>query len=174
MKIQRFIKQSEVDAPPEIVFAWHEQPGAVERLTPPWERVEVLERPPMRAGLRVGTRVVFKVYTGPFWRLWVAEHTEYEPPHLFADIQRRGPFAYWYHRHRFEKTSRGATLMTDEIEYALPMGWLGELAAGDFTRDKLRRMFDYRHRVVAEQVGVVAGRPSTPFVNPWRSGVILF
>ena len=27
----------------ESVFAWHERPGAFERLTPPWERAEVLE-----------------------------------------------------------------------------------------------------------------------------------
>ena len=102
-------------------------------------------------GLHVGARVIFKVYTGPFWRRWVAEHTEYEPPHLFADVQRQGPFAYWHHRHRFEPTERGTTLMTDEIDYALPLGWLGELFGGAFTRVKLQRMFDYRHQVVAQQ-----------------------
>lgn len=102
-------------------------------------------------GLHVGARVIFKVYTGPFWRRWVAEHTEYEPPHLFADVQRQGPFAYWHHRHRFEPTARGTTLMTDEIDYALPLGWLGELFGGAFTRVKLQRMFDYRHQVVAQQ-----------------------
>lgn len=42
--------------------------------------------------------------------------------------------------------------MTDEIEYALPLGWLGELVAGNFTREKLRRMFDYRHEVVARKM----------------------
>lgn len=150
MKKQRFIQQSEIAAPPAVVFAWHEQPGAVERLTPPWERVKMVQP---ATGLQIGTRVVFKVYTGPFWRRWVAEHTEYEPPHLFADTQRQGPFAYWYHRHRFELTAQGTTLMIDEIEYALPLGWLGELVAGRFTRAKLRRMFAYRHQVVAEQMG---------------------
>lgn len=148
LRVQRFSKQSEIAAQPSAVFSWHEQPGIVERLTPPWERVEVLEH---ASGLRVGSRVVFKIHTGPFSRLWVAEHTEYHPPNLFADIQRQGPFAYWYHRHRFEPTSRGTTLMTDEVDYALPMGWLGELVAGSFTRKKLERMFDYRHQVVAKQ-----------------------
>ncbi|MFN0108387.1 MAG: SRPBCC family protein [Blastocatellia bacterium] len=152
MKLQRFAKQSEIAATPETVFAWHEQPGAVEQLTPPWERAEVLERPDPQMGLQIGTRVVFKVFTGPFWRLWVAEHIEYNPPNLFTDIQLRGPFAYWRHSHRFEPTERGSTLMTDEIEYALPLGWLGELVAGDFTRKKLSRMFDYRHQVVAEKL----------------------
>jgi ligand-binding SRPBCC domain-containing protein len=147
MNKQRFVKQSEVPAPPDAVFAWHEQPGAVERLTPPWERVEMVER---GDSLRIGTRVIFKVFTGPFAKLWVAEHVEYDPPHLFADVQRRGPFAYWYHHHRFAPTAQGTTLMTDEVEYALPLGWLGALVGGGFVRAKLQKMFDYRHQVVQQ------------------------
>lgn len=147
MTKQRFVKQSEVSAPPVEVFAWHERPGAVERLTPPWERVEMIER---GDGLRVGTRVVFKVFAGPFARLWVAEHVEYDPPHLFADVQRRGPFAYWYHRHRFAPTAQETTLMIDEVEYALPLGGLGAWLGGGFVRAKLQKMFDYRHQVVQQ------------------------
>lgn len=154
MKKQRFSQQSEIDAPLAVVFAWHEQPGIVEQLTPPWEHIEMVEQP---NGLQVGTRVIFKVYTGPFWRYWVAEHTEYDPPYLFADVQRQGPFAYWYHRHHFAPTAHGTTLMTDEIEYALPLSWLGELVAGKFTRNKLQRMFDYRHQVVAEKMHAPQG-----------------
>lgn len=102
------------------------------------------------AGLQVGTRVVFKVCAGPFAKLWLAEHVEYDPPHLFADVQRRGPFAYWYHRHLFAPTTQGTTLMTDEVEYALPLGWLGAWLGGGFVRAKLQKMFDYRHQVVQQ------------------------
>ncbi len=146
MSKQKFIKQTEIFAPPELVFAWHEQPGVVEKLTPPWERVKVLER---ATDIKPGARVVFRVYTGPIGQNWVAEHTEYEPPHLFADIQRKGPFAYWYHRHRFERTERNTTMMIDEVDYELPLGVLGEIFGGAFTRRKLQRMFDYRHSVVS-------------------------
>lgn len=144
---QRFIKQTEIPAPPEAVFAWHEQPGAVEKLTPPWEKVEMVKR---AENLQVGARVIFKVFTGPFPKTWVAEHVEYDPPRLFADIQREGPFAYWYHRHRFERTERGTTMMIDDVEYELPLGWLGELFGSGFARAKLEKMFDYRHQVVLE------------------------
>lgn len=147
MSRQRFKKQTEVTAPPEAVFAWHEQPGAVERLTPPWEKVRMVKR---GESLRIGTVVIFKVFAGPFTKTWVAEHVEYDPPRLFADIQRQGPFAYWYHRHWFEATERGTTMMTDDVEYELPLGWLGELFGGGFTRSKLERMFAYRHQVVLE------------------------
>lgn len=143
----RFIKQTEISASPEAVFAWHEQSGAVEKLTPPWEKVEMVKR---GDSLRVGTRVVFKVFTGPLWRKWVAEHVEYDPPKMFADIQRQGPFAYWYHRHRFEPTVQGTTMMIDDIEYELPLGWLGELFGGGYARAKLEKMFAYRHQVVLD------------------------
>jgi ligand-binding SRPBCC domain-containing protein len=42
-------------------------------------------------------------------------------------------------------------MMIDEIDYALPFGWLGDLVAGPLVRKKLQRVFDYRHRVLAEK-----------------------
>ena len=41
--------------PAEAVFAWHARPGAIERLTPPWEHVQVIER---SGGIEDGGRVV--------------------------------------------------------------------------------------------------------------------
>ena len=147
MQKQIFRLESEINARPKDVFAWHERPGAVEDLTPPWERVEMLVR---AENLQVGARVVFKIRNGPLSKAWVAEHTEYNPPHLFTDVQRQGPFAHWVHRHRFEPTASGKTRMIDEVDYALPFVWLGELAAGWFVRARLQKMFAYRHQVVAK------------------------
>ena len=39
----RFVKETRIAAPPAVVFAFHESPGALLRLTPPWERVELIE-----------------------------------------------------------------------------------------------------------------------------------
>jgi ligand-binding SRPBCC domain-containing protein len=118
-------------------------------LTPPWERVEIIER---ANNIQVGARVVIKTFIGPFSRLWIAEHTEYIPNRLFVDVQRSGPFAVWHHRHRFEPTARGTTIYTDDVEYALPLGWLGQLVVSRFVRAKLERLFDYRHHVVVESM----------------------
>jgi ligand-binding SRPBCC domain-containing protein len=148
MKTEKFIKQSELDASPEEVFAFHENPEVLLYLTPPWERVEVVQ---MAGGIQVGTKTIIKTFLGPLSQIWEAEHTEYIPNRLFADIQRRGPFAYWYHKHRFEPTDKGTTMMIDEVEYALPMGWLGKLFGGAFVRAKLQKMFDYRHEVLAKK-----------------------
>lgn len=150
----RFEKQSRIAAPPERVFAFHESPGALERLNPPWERVRVVEG---GGSLRPGTRVVLEVRLGPVLVRWVALHTEYEPGRLFADTQLGGPFARWYHRHWFLDDGGGGTLLRDEVDFEPPLGLPGRLLAGGFLRSKLTRLFDYRHE--ATRRAVEAGPP---------------
>lgn len=145
----RYAHESRIAAPPEAVFAFHEAPGALQRLTPPWERVEVVEA---GSGLRVGGRVVLRMRVGPFRLRWVAVHTEYDPPHGFADRQESGPFARWNHRHRFLDDGRGGTLLRDEVEFEPPLGWLGRALGGRLIRARLRRMFAYRHEVTRSAV----------------------
>lgn len=50
-------------------------------------------------------------------------------------------------RHRFEPDGLSACRLEDDIEYALPFGWLGSIVAGSVVRGKLDRMFAYRHAV---------------------------
>jgi ligand-binding SRPBCC domain-containing protein len=139
-----FIKETRIAATPEQVFAFHESDGALERLTPPWERVEVEEG---GHSLKPGSRVVIRTKFGPITVRWVAEHTEYDPPRLFADRQVSGPFASWHHRHHFLDDGEGGTLLRDEVEYEPPLGLFGRAVAGGYLARKLRRMFDFRHEV---------------------------
>ena len=53
-----FVKESRIAAAPSAVFAFHESRGALERLTPPWEQVELVEG---GDSIRPGSRVVLKV-----------------------------------------------------------------------------------------------------------------
>jgi ligand-binding SRPBCC domain-containing protein len=152
----RFVKETRIAAPPEAVFAFHERPGALEAITPPWERVRLVEG---GGSIRPGSRVVLETKVGPFPLRWVAEHTEYDPPRLFADRQISGPFASWYHRHEFLDDGRGGTLFRDEITYEPPLGALGRLLSGPFVRRKLERMFDYRHEVTRRDVEAGMGPP---------------
>jgi ligand-binding SRPBCC domain-containing protein len=138
----RFIKESRIAAPIDRVFAFHESPDALVRLTPPWEKVEIEES---AGSILPGSRVKLRTRFGPFRLRLIAEHTEYDPPNLFADRQVRGPFASWYHRHLFRTDGSDATILRDEIEFELPLGSLGKLLGGKMVERKLRRMFDYRH-----------------------------
>jgi ligand-binding SRPBCC domain-containing protein len=152
----RFVKESQIDAGPAVVFAFHESTGALLRLTPPWEHVRLLQG---GDSLRPGSRVVLETHVGPFPCQWVAEHTEYEPGRMFADRQIRGPFASWYHRHLFLDDGRGGTILHDEVDYEPPMGAMGRLLLKGYLRNRLQRLFDWRHettRQIVESSGLPA------------------
>jgi ligand-binding SRPBCC domain-containing protein len=143
----KFVKESLIRAPPGRVFAFHELPDALARLTPPWERTRVVSAAP---DLRVGSRAV--VETRLFGLVpvrWVAEHTAYDPPRMFEDVQLRGPFRSWVHTHRVLPHENGS-LLRDEIDFEPPLWALGKLAAPLLIEPRLRRLFDYRHRVTRE------------------------
>jgi ligand-binding SRPBCC domain-containing protein len=145
----QFVKESRIDAPPARVFAFHESPGALGRLTPPWEKVEVESG---GTSIKTGSRVVLVTKLGPIPLRWVAEHTEYDPPRSFADRQVSGPFARWHHRHEFLDDGQGGTILRDVVDYEPPLGMLGRVVGGAFLKSKLGKLFDYRHRVTREIV----------------------
>jgi len=140
-----FIRRLVVPVSPEALFAWHERPGAFERLSPPWDRPRVLHA---EGGIRDGARVRLSVQTGPFRTTWEIEHEGYEAGRQFCDVLRRGPFASWRHVHAMRPHPLGSEL-EDRIDYALPGGPLGALVAGRFTERTLARVFRYRHAVTA-------------------------
>jgi ligand-binding SRPBCC domain-containing protein len=143
----RFKKESVIAASAERVFAFHEAPDAFERLQPPWQKTEVIQAP---ASLEVGTRVVLRVKVGPFWQRMVAEHVEYEPGRMFADRLVKGPFKSWLHRHVVTPRGPDECVLTDDIEYELPLGALGRTFGGAFARRNLERLFEYRHEVTRQ------------------------
>jgi uncharacterized protein (TIGR01777 family) len=130
-------------------FAWHQRPGAFERLLPPWERVEVIER---RGGLENGGEVVLRVAWGPLALRWLARYRDCIPGHQFADEQVEGPFAHWLHRHVFEPDGPDACRLTDRVEYALPLGPAGAIVGARAVRPRLERMLRYRHLLLQEDL----------------------
>ena len=131
-------------------FAWHERDGALERLTPPWERVELLRR--TGTGIQTGAQVTLRSRLGPFALDWVAEHRDYLPGRLFRDVALRGPFASWDHRHEFSDTADGRSELRDRVEYRLPGGRAGSWVAGGAVRGKIERLFTYRQSVTRDDL----------------------
>lgn len=142
----RFVHESVIAASVEAVFGFHERPDALQQLLPPWERVRNV-RP--ADSLEVGAVARLEQRVGPLWLEIVAEHVEYEKNALFVDEMRKGPFAAWRHEHRFEPHPDGCRL-TDAITYTPPAWVFGRLAAPLAIEPRLRKMFEYRHRVTQE------------------------
>ncbi len=157
-RLQHYVASSSLPASVQDAFAYHDRPGALQRLIPPWESAEI-ER--SDGSLSKGSRVVMKTSLFGIPVRWVAEHTEYDPPNLFCDTQVSGPFATWNHRHEFHAAGRYCEL-NDRIEYQVPLGMLGRLVGGGKARSTLEAMFAYRHRVTRDDLRLQADRPCEP------------
>ena len=158
MDEQRYVARSPMPVPARTVFDWHARPGALERLNPPFERVEILER---TGGLAPGARTVVRVRIGPVPSRWVSVHTALEDGRSFTDRQESGPFARWEHVHRMLPDGEQRSFLEDEMRYALPLGPLGRLGAGP-VREKLESLFAYRHAITAADLARHAELPGPP------------
>ncbi|TVP77589.1 MAG: TIGR01777 family protein [Gemmatimonadales bacterium] len=135
--------------PVDTVFRWHGRPGAFQRLSPPWEDVEVLES---SGGLEEGSRVVLSMKQGPARLRWEVEHVEYREGELFVDEQVKGPFRSWRHEHRFHAVDDTSSVLEDVVEWEAPMGGLGEAFGGAYIEKTLRRLFEFRGRRLREDL----------------------
>ncbi len=146
----RYSRSVTVLVPAAELFAWHERPGAFERLAPPWQRVDVV-----RSDGRItdGARVELHAWFPPGLPVgvpvrWRIEHRDYVAGRQFRDVQLAGPFARWEHLHRVDPgPGADASTLTDAVDYALPLGRLGALGGGAVARAELDRLFRYRHAV---------------------------
>lgn len=141
-KIRCFTKRSRIPAPVELVFGWHTRPGALERLSPPWDPIKVIER---KGGIEKGAQVVLQMKAGPIPYLWKAQHIDYVENQMFRDRQIHGPFASWTHTHLFESDGPNACFLEDQIEFSLPFHPLGNFFGATFVHQKLEAIFQYRH-----------------------------
>ena len=76
----------------------------------------------------------------------MAEHTAYDPPRMFEDVQVSGPFKAWRHRHVIEAHPEGA-ILRDEVEFEPPGSIFGAMAGPALIYPRLEKMFDHRHEV---------------------------
>lgn len=116
--------------PVDTVFDWHRRSGALARMLPPWQPVQINRE---AADLRNGTvRLRF-----PAGRTWIAQHLsgEYVEGRQFADRLASRPFLVpvrWHHLHRFDPHDAGCRV-TDCVTTDVPARFLDA-------------MFGYRHR----------------------------
>ncbi len=141
---------------PETVFAWHERPGALERLTPPWAIVDVLEK---EGGIRDGGKVALRVHRGPTSFRWVLRHKDYVENEQFRAEQVSGPLKSWVHTHRFAPIDGGGTKLEDEIDLEAPLG--APIGPGLVNRE-LGRLFRFRYRRLFTDLARHAQHASKP------------
>lgn len=137
----RYERVSSFDCSAEELGAWHFRPGAIHRLIPPWESIEVVRE---AAPLVDGAIAEIRIRKGPIRTTLLARHECVEPPQRFVDVQQSGPFRSWRHEHRFSSAD-GRAQLSDSIEFELPMGAVGGALVGGRMLAEIDRQFRFRH-----------------------------
>jgi ligand-binding SRPBCC domain-containing protein len=123
-----FERSIEIDAPIGDVFAFHLDTRNAARIASEGQEILSVDG---SFPLVEGGEVVLRVRQRPLpvtqtWRVRVTELVE---PTLVVDELLKGPFARFRHEHRFAPREGGGTVLTDRIEWELPGGPAGRLAA---------------------------------------------
>jgi ligand-binding SRPBCC domain-containing protein len=153
----------------ERVFLFFANPNNLPRLMPPETGTELAALrlvPPPRVSTDepaienrdalagVGSEIVTSFRPLPFlpFRVqWVALIIEFEWNHHFADIQKKGPFKRFKHRHEFSREQQSGvsgTSVRDVIEYDPGFGAIGNLGQKLFIAPSMKKTFEYRQKML--------------------------
>jgi uncharacterized protein (TIGR01777 family) len=142
--------RSRIDAPLAKVFAWHERPGALTRLSPPWLPVRVVSE---AQSLRDG-EAVFALPGG------ISFTSRHDPAGYVAGSQFVDTLPGWRHTHGFVPDGEG-TWLEDHVQSLAPEGLVTP-------------MFAYRHRQLAADIAAQShwGGPKLTVAMTGASGLI--
>jgi ligand-binding SRPBCC domain-containing protein len=132
-------------------FTVFENPYNLARITPSWLNFRILDE---GVEMRNGAEISYRIRWLGLSMKWKTLITAYEPPFHFVDEQVRGPYTLWRHLHTFRPSTEG-TVVSDRVEYILPLGFLGRLAHSAMVAAQLKQIFRFRQRKLAKLIGGV-------------------
>jgi len=144
--VVRLVERQWIRQDPATVWPFFTNAANLERITPPWLGFKVLNSstPVVQAGTLID--YVLKLHGVPM--RWRTEICAWNEGKSFVDRQVQGPYAVWHHTHNFTPLA-GGSLMTDIVQYKLPLSHAGALVAGGFVGRDVRQIFSYRRKVIA-------------------------
>jgi ligand-binding SRPBCC domain-containing protein len=149
MRSYRFTREQWIPKPLEEAFAFFSRPENLEQITPAFLRFQVVRA---ERELHAGSLIDYRLHVRGVPMRWTSEITNWDPPHRFVDTQVRGPYALWRHQHIF-LPENGGTRISDDVEYALPFGFVGQLAHALLVRRDVEKIFEFRRLRLTELLG---------------------
>ena len=140
--IHKLERTQVVPIPIAEAFEFFANPRNLERLTPDLVHFQFLKAPPEKVSAGTILEYRLRIYGVPV--KWRTRIESVEPPNRFVDVQDKGPYAMWRHTHSFRKVDASHTEIRDHVEFAMPLGPLGEIAYRLLVAGSLREIFDYR------------------------------
>lgn len=141
MNVHVFKQATQVNKPIKEVFDFFCKAENLNLITPPSLHFEILSKSPVH--IQQGAVIDYRIKLGLLAFNWQSIIEEWNPPYLFKDVQLKGPYKIWEHRHSFTEVN-GITVMTDEVKYLSPGLFLEPLIDKFFVRKKIEEIFRYR------------------------------
>jgi len=142
-----FERSVSINASAERLFDFHLDAKNLRSISPRWFRTQLLRD----EGEATDRILDFRVSSFMIPTRWHVEVSEYNRPLILSDLVTKGPFNYFHHRRTFLEES-GQTIMTDRVEYMLPLGFLGRIFDFLIMRRIVSGLFAYRHRRTKELI----------------------
>lgn len=135
-------------------WSFFSSPHELSRITPP------------EIGFQIHSDVARDMFSGqiirytvkPMWGIpltWITRIEGAEAPHRFVDVQLHGPYKSWRHEHTFQQRN-GGVLMTDRVDYEMPLGFVGEWIHALTVKKRIERIFDHRRATLEQLFPAVA------------------
>jgi ligand-binding SRPBCC domain-containing protein len=132
----------------EKLFSFLFQEGAWERGIP-----SVLQPERLRDGsLREGSILKWRLHWTGFTANWAVQIERIKPGEMVQVNQKIGAFNSWQLTQALEDHGGGQTVLSDLIEYEMPLGLFGRLADDLLVRREMSRLLEVRHDQIRELV----------------------
>ena len=127
------------------VFDFFSSPSNLGLATPQWMNFRILET---QTPILKGSEFIYQINIGPIPLKWKSEIIHWDQDNEFVDLQIKGPYKLWWHRHKLTEQADGTVLMEDTVLYRIPMGYLGRIAHKLLIQNILKRIFNYRNKII--------------------------
>ena len=132
----------------EKIFRFHLDPKNLKLMSTPGLDLKILEG---KSPISKNSKVKIRFFILPFfpieWDLMIEDLIENE---LIVDIQTKGPFKFWRHKHHFKKLFDGTVILTDEIEY--DTGIVGKIF-NPLIKWRLKKLFQFKYKIIETLFG---------------------
>ena len=147
MYVYKLYKEQLITSDIETVWDFFSSPGNLDIITPKNMGFDIKTPKPLP---KMHQDQIIEYTVRPILNLpifWRTKITEVDDKKSFVDEQIKGPYRLWRHKHTFKETNKGI-LMSDDLQYALPFGPIGQIAHTIFVKGRLQEIFDYRYEQV--------------------------